>query len=96
MVIPELFWRDRSGSEYAKAHDINARPVHAYLASNGIALRAGELDGVWSALEASWARFNADKPKDRPEVAVDFIRLALESCRFLNAVLMMEDWERWY
>lgn len=92
-VIPELFWRDRSGSDYAKALDINARQVHAYLDAYRNSPSGSELDGVWSVLEASWARFNTSKQKDRPEAAVDFTRLALESCRSLwarfNQELMM-------
>ena len=92
-VIPELFWRDRSGSDYAKALDANARQVHAYLDAYRNSPSGSELDGVWSVLEASWARFNASKQKDRPEAAVDFARLALESCRSLwarfNRELMM-------
>jgi phosphatidylinositol glycan class O len=84
-VIPELFWRDRSGSDYAKALDINARQVHAYLNTYRNSPSGGELDGVWSALEASWTRFRASKPKDRPKSAVEFTRLALETCRSLWA-----------
>lgn len=92
-VIPELFWRDRSGSEYAKALDINARQVYAYLDAYRTSPSGGELDSVWSNLEASWTRFNASKPQDRPETTVDFTRLALETCRSLwarfNPALMM-------
>ena len=32
-------WLDRSGSDYAKALDVNARQVHAYLKPNGTAFR---------------------------------------------------------
>ncbi|KAI0298191.1 hypothetical protein BC826DRAFT_1103125 [Russula brevipes] len=84
-VIPELFWRGRSGSDYAKALDINARQVHTYLNTYRNSSSGGELDGVWSALEASWTRLRASKPKDRPESAVEFTRLALETCRSLWA-----------
>jgi len=92
-VIPELFWRDPSGSDYAKALDINARQVHAYLDAYRNSPSGGELDGVWGDLEASWTRFDTSKPKDRPEAAVEFTRLALETCRSLwarfNAALMV-------
>ena len=84
-VIPELFWRDRSGSDYAKALDINARQVYAYLDAYRNSPSGGELDGVWSNLGASWTRLNASKPPDRPETTVDFTRLALETCRSLWA-----------
>jgi phosphatidylinositol glycan class O len=84
-VIPELFWRDPLGSDYAKALDINARQVHTYLDAYRNSPSGGELDGVWRDLEASWMRFNASKPEDRPEVAVEFARLALETCRSLWA-----------
>jgi GPI ethanolamine phosphate transferase 3 subunit O len=84
-VIPELFWRDRSGSDYTKALDINARQVYAYLDAYRNSPSGGELDGAWSNLEASWMRFNASKPQDRPETTVNFTRLALETCRSLWA-----------
>jgi len=34
---------------------------------------------------ASWTRFNTSKPKDRPEAAVVFTHLVLETCRSLRA-----------
>ncbi|KAI0272081.1 hypothetical protein BGY98DRAFT_1002678 [Russula aff. rugulosa BPL654] len=55
--IDLLFWRDRSGSDYAKALGINARQVR------------GELDGMWRTLEASWARFHGGRPEERLEAA---------------------------
>ena len=92
-VIPELFWRDRVGSDYAKALDINVRQVHSYLDAYRNSSSGAELDGVWRALEASWTTFYASKSKDIPETAVHFTRLALETCRSLwarfNAVLMV-------
>jgi GPI ethanolamine phosphate transferase 3 subunit O len=92
-VIPELFWRDRAGSDYAKALDINARQVHSYLSAYRNSPSGAELDGVWSALEASWTSFHAIRPRDRPEAAVKFMRLSLETCRSLwarfNAALMV-------
>ena len=92
-VIPELFWRDRSGSEYAKALDINARQVHTYLDTYRNSPSGGELDGMWRTLEASWARFHGGRSEERLEAAVDYNRLALETCRSLwarfNPVLMM-------
>jgi phosphatidylinositol glycan class O len=84
-VIPELFWRDRSGSEYTKALDINARQVHAYLDTYRNSPSGGELDGMWIALEEYWARFRSGRPKEKPEAAVDYNRLALETCRSLWA-----------
>ena len=84
-VIPELFWRDRSGSDYAKALDINARQVRAYLDAYRNSASGSELDGVWGALTASWARFDTSKPKEKLEAAVQFTRLALETCRSLWA-----------
>ncbi|KAI0263618.1 hypothetical protein BC834DRAFT_938601 [Gloeopeniophorella convolvens] len=92
-VIPELFWRDRTGSDYAKVLDINARQIHTYLEAYRNSASGGELDGVWAALEASWAYFSASKPKDKPDAAVHFARLALDTCRSLwaqfNAALMV-------
>ena len=84
-VIPELFWRDRSGSDYAKAVDINARQVHAYLDTYRNSPSGGELDGTWGTLEESWARFYGGRLKERPEAAVHYNRLALETCRSLWA-----------
>ena len=92
-VIPELFWRDRSGSDYAKALDINARQVHAYLDTYRNSPSGGELDGVWRTLEAFWSRFHGGRPEERLEAAVYYNRLVLETCRSLwarfNPVLMM-------
>lgn len=91
-VIPELFWRDRSGSDYTKALDINARQVHAYLDTYRNSPSGGELDGTWRTLEASWARFHGGRPEERLEAAVYYNHLALETCRSLwarfNPVLM--------
>ena len=56
-VIPELFWRDSLESIYAKALDINARQVHAYLNAYRNSPSGGDLDGVWDDLEASWRLF---------------------------------------
>ena len=84
-VIPELFWRDRSGRDYAKALGINARQVRAYLDAYRNSASGGELDGVWDALAASWARFDSSKKSQKPEAAVHFTRLALETCRSLWA-----------
>ncbi|KAH8990586.1 hypothetical protein EDB92DRAFT_1816763 [Lactarius akahatsu] len=84
-VIPELFWRDHSGSDYAKALDINARQVRTYLDAYRNSASGGELDGVWDALAASWARFDASKSKEKPQAAMQFTRLALETCRSLWA-----------
>jgi GPI ethanolamine phosphate transferase 3 subunit O len=92
-VIPELFWRDRTGSDYAKALDINARQVHVYLDTYRNSSSGGELDGMWRTLEASWARFHGSRPEERPEAAVYYNHLALETCRSLwaqfNPVLMI-------
>jgi phosphatidylinositol glycan class O len=92
-VIPELFWRDSSGSDYSKALDINSRQVHAYLDEYRNSPSGGELDGMWRTLEASWARLHGGRPEERLEAAVYYNRLALETCRSLwarfNPVLMM-------
>ncbi|KAI9442126.1 hypothetical protein H4582DRAFT_2126711 [Lactarius indigo] len=84
-VIPELFWRDRSGGDYVKALEINARQVRTYLDAYRNSASGGELDSVWDALAASWTRFDASKSKEKPEAAVQFTRLALETCRSLWA-----------
>ena len=92
-VIPELFWRDRSGSDYAKALDINARQVHTYLETYRNSPSGGELDDMWRTLEASWARFHGGRLEEKFEAAVYYNRLVLETCRSLwarfNPVLMM-------
>ena len=84
-VIPELFWRDHSSGDYAKALDINARQVRAYLDAYRSSASGGELDGVWDALVASWARLDVSKAGEKPEAAVQFTRLVLETCRSLWA-----------
>ena len=83
-VIQELFWRDPSGSDYAKVFDINVRQV-AYLDAYRNSPSGGELDGAWGDLESSRTRFSASKLKDKPEAAVEFTHLVLETCRSLWA-----------
>ncbi|KAI9513378.1 hypothetical protein F5148DRAFT_1155355 [Russula earlei] len=93
-LFPSCFGGTALAVDYAKALDINARQVHTYLDTYRDSASGGELDGVWSTLENSWARFQSSKTRDRPEAAVLFTRLALETCRSLwarfNRVLMVE------
>ena len=84
-VIPELFWWDPSGSDYTKALNIHAHQVHACLDAYRNSPSGGKLDGMWGDLESSWTRFSTSKLKDKPEAAVKFTRLALETCRSLWA-----------
>jgi GPI ethanolamine phosphate transferase 3 subunit O len=94
-VIPELFWRDRAAGEYAKALDINARQVRSYLKAYRNSASGAELDGVWSVLQTSWTNFfsHASGEPGLEAAAVEFTRLALETCRSLwarfNPVLMV-------
>ncbi|KAG6817786.1 hypothetical protein H0H87_003194 [Tephrocybe sp. NHM501043] len=58
-VIPELFWRDRKGTELLSALEINAAQVKAYLDTYRFSPSGGELDDSWKSIEASWAATKA-------------------------------------
>ncbi|KAG6865191.1 hypothetical protein C0991_004562 [Blastosporella zonata] len=54
-VIPELFWRDRKGTELFRALGINAAQIKTYLDTYRSSPSGGELDDAWSTIEAAWA-----------------------------------------
>lgn len=89
-VIPELFWRDRKGSEYARALDLNVQQVNTYLSAYRNSSSGGELDGVWNHLQTQYSVTSTSK--DKLTAGIAYARLALETCRSLwaqfNVVLM--------
>lgn len=98
-VVPELLWRDRSGCN-SKVLGMNAHQARAYLdihSENRNSPSGSVLDGIWGALEATWARFHrgGERLEERAEAAVYYtvIILALETCQSLwarfNHVRMM-------
>ncbi|KAH9922562.1 hypothetical protein B0H21DRAFT_165025 [Amylocystis lapponica] len=58
-VIPELFWRDKRGTDFGRALDLNARQVKQYLDVYRASGSGAELDGVWSELEKEWETLDA-------------------------------------
>ena len=98
-VVPELLWRDRSGCN-SKVLGMNAHQARAYLdiySENRNSPSGSVFDGIWGALEATWARFHhgGERLEERAEAAVYYtvIILALETCQSLwarfNHVRMM-------
>ncbi|KAI0065074.1 hypothetical protein BV25DRAFT_1989330 [Artomyces pyxidatus] len=84
-VIPELFWRDKSGTEYLKALNINTRQVHEYLATYRASSAGGELDLVWNDLQTAWSKISESGATTKLTFSIAYTRLALETCRSLWA-----------
>ena len=82
MVLPELFWRDPTGSLYARALEINAGQIKHYLDKYRAGPSGGELEAAWSQLEASWSAIGiAGNTSARSMALRQFSRLALFACR---------------
>ncbi|KAI0029077.1 hypothetical protein K488DRAFT_57196 [Vararia minispora EC-137] len=84
-VIPELFWRDRNGKEYARALELNAQQIERYLSTYRASPSGGELDSVWGDLQAAWIKASDPRSVNKIHDLVTFTRLALETCRSLWA-----------
>ncbi|KAI0315940.1 hypothetical protein OF83DRAFT_1129538 [Amylostereum chailletii] len=84
-IIPELFWRDKSGTEYIRALDINVRQIERYLSTYRASSSGGELDGVWQDLQAAWTKASDPRSSTKRLDSTEFTRLALETCRSLWA-----------
>jgi GPI ethanolamine phosphate transferase 3 subunit O len=85
-VIPELFWRDPSGTLYDRALAINARQVNEYLDKYRASPSGGELDEGWPMLQGSWAAVESASANDAGMIALhEHIRLALSVCRSMWA-----------
>ncbi|TFY74091.1 hypothetical protein EWM64_g9921, partial [Hericium alpestre] len=84
-VIPELFWRDPSGSEFRRAMGLNTRQIKEYLETYRSSSAGGELDAVWNELQSSWSKATAYASQENVHLHVAFTRLALETCRSLWA-----------
>ncbi|KAG6820864.1 hypothetical protein H0H93_010691 [Arthromyces matolae] len=53
-VIPELFWRDRTGTELLRALEINSAQIKQYLDTYRASPSGGELNDSWNSIEAAW------------------------------------------
>ncbi|THH13564.1 hypothetical protein EW146_g6676, partial [Bondarzewia mesenterica] len=84
-IIPELFWRDKSGTHYHRALELNTRQVHQYLSTYRASSSGGELDTVWSNLQAQWTKVASSASAEKLTASVEYTRLALETCRSLWA-----------
>ncbi|KNZ73768.1 GPI ethanolamine phosphate transferase 3 [Termitomyces sp. J132] len=58
-VIPELFWRDRKGTELSRALELNAAQIKTYLDTYRSSPSGAELDDSWQSIEAAWATTKA-------------------------------------
>jgi phosphatidylinositol glycan class O len=84
-VIPELFWRDKKGNEYARALELNAQQIERYLSTYRSSSSGNELDSVWDGLQAAWVKASDPRSSTKMHDMVAFTRLALETCRSLWA-----------
>ncbi|KAI0048438.1 hypothetical protein FA95DRAFT_1557935 [Auriscalpium vulgare] len=84
-VIPELFWRDKNGKDYAKALEINAKQVNDYLAAYRASGSGSELDAAWVPLQASYAKVQESHAGAKLQATIEYTRFALETCRSLWA-----------
>ena len=86
-VIPELFWRDRDGTDFVHALDITAAQIKKYLDVYRASVSGSELDGTWPELQSSWAAIEAiENPGVERMFALNqFNRFALATCRSMWA-----------
>ncbi|KAH9895692.1 hypothetical protein C8Q73DRAFT_728821 [Cubamyces lactineus] len=88
-VIPELFWHDKSGRDYARALTLNVQQIKRYLDTYRNSASGGELDGAWDDLERIWQTVNFEataKDQNAQWLAMTaYTRQALAVCRMLWA-----------
>ncbi|KAG6910275.1 hypothetical protein DXG01_011672 [Tephrocybe rancida] len=86
-VIPELFWRDRKGTELLRALDINTAQIKTYLDTYRSSPSGGELDESWKGIEAAWAATRVISPlQDANFIKYsNFNWVALAACRSMWA-----------
>ena len=92
-VIPELFWRDRTGSGLARALELNAAQIKTYLDTYRSSPSGGELDDSWQALQSAWATTQSVSSGEMGWISLlSYNRVALSACRSMwaqfNPVLM--------
>lgn len=93
-VIPELFWRDRKGTELARALEFNTVQIKNYLDTYRASPSGGELDDAWPDLQSAWMATQAIKSTgpERLITLSNYNRVALAACRSMwaqfNALLM--------
>lgn len=93
-VIPELFWRDKTGIDFLRALEINTAQIKRYLDVYRSSPSGNELDDAWDTLQSAW---NATQtPQSDLEITLltlsNYNRVALSACRAIwaqfNPVLM--------
>jgi GPI ethanolamine phosphate transferase 3 subunit O len=84
-IIPELFLARDSGAEYSRALELNAAQVKRYLDAYRGSASGGELDAVWSGLQATWEATTDRKALGHVEALHSYTREALAACRSLWA-----------
>ncbi|KAF7333509.1 GPI ethanolamine phosphate transferase 3 [Mycena venus] len=86
-VIPELFWRDRTGAGLARALEINVAQVKSYLDAYRSSSSGGELDGAWANLKSAWTATQASTLTVEQQLIVmsNYTRVALAACRSIWA-----------
>ncbi|OBZ73368.1 GPI ethanolamine phosphate transferase 3, partial [Grifola frondosa] len=89
MVIPELFWHDREGSQFSRALSLNTAQVKRYLDIYRASPSGGELDSAWHELERMWVTVEveagAGDDNARWLAMMMYTRNALAACRMLWA-----------
>jgi phosphatidylinositol glycan class O len=85
-VIPELFWRDRYGSDLSRALELNAAQIKTYLDTYRSSSSGGELDDSWQMLQSAWAATETVSPGELGWITLsNYNRVALTACRAMWA-----------
>jgi phosphatidylinositol glycan class O len=85
-VIPELFWRDRRGTDLTHALELNAAQIKTYLDTYRSSPSGGELDDSWQALQSAWtATETASSGESKWIPLSSYNYVALSACRSMWA-----------
>ncbi|RDB21892.1 GPI ethanolamine phosphate transferase 3, partial [Hypsizygus marmoreus] len=86
-VIPELFWRDRKGTDLVRALELNTAQIKTYLDTYRSSPSGGELDDSWQALQSAWAATEALSSTGEVKLITlsNYNRVALAACRAMWA-----------
>lgn len=86
-VIPEVFWRDKEGTELEHALELNAAQIRTYLDTYRSSPSGGELDDAWNALQSAWTATQAASITGEVKLITlsNYNRVALAACRAMWA-----------
>ncbi|THV05120.1 hypothetical protein K435DRAFT_648201 [Dendrothele bispora CBS 962.96] len=86
-VIPELFWRDASGTDLLRALELNADQIRNYLLAYRSSSSGGELDDAWQDLESAWVATRSPHMNFEHKLITlsNYTRVALSACRTIWA-----------